>query len=122
MALGTPAYMSPEQATADPHVDHRADIYAVGAMAYELLTGRTPFLGATPQSILAAHVSDQAEPVSKYRDHVSAELDAVVMSRANEAIKQLYGQPTLTRSDLDSVSAEGIGEWAQWQESLEQLA
>jgi serine/threonine protein kinase len=41
--LGTPAYMAPEQATADPHVDHRADIYAVGVVAYELLTGRASF-------------------------------------------------------------------------------
>ena len=79
VALGTPAYMSPEQATADPHVDHRADIYAVGAMAYELLAGRTPFTGATPQSILAAHVTEQVDPVSKYRDHVSAELEALIM-------------------------------------------
>jgi serine/threonine protein kinase len=79
VALGTPAYMSPEQATADPHVDHRSDIYAVGAMAYELLAGRTPFVGATPQSILAAHVTERVDPVSKYRDHVSPELDAVLL-------------------------------------------
>jgi Tol biopolymer transport system component len=79
VALGTPAYMAPEQATADPHVDHRADIYALGALAYELLAGRAPFTGATPQSVLAAHVTEQAEPVSKYRDQVSGELEAVVM-------------------------------------------
>ncbi|MFQ5551073.1 MAG: protein kinase, partial [Gemmatimonadales bacterium] len=79
IALGTPAYMAPEQASADPHVDHRADIYAVGAMAYELLTGRTPFTSATPQAMLAAHVTEQVEPVSKHRNHVSAELEAVVM-------------------------------------------
>jgi Tol biopolymer transport system component len=79
VALGTPTYMAPEQATADPNVDHRADIYAVGVMAYELLAGRTPFQGASPQAVLAAHVTEQAEPVSKHRDHVSGDLEALVM-------------------------------------------
>jgi len=79
VALGTPAYMAPEQATADPHVDHRADIYAVGVMAYELLAGQTPFQRASPQAVLAAHVTEQADPVSKHRDQVSGELEAVIM-------------------------------------------
>jgi Tol biopolymer transport system component len=79
VALGTPAYMAPEQAAADPQVDHRADIYAVGALTYELLTGRPPFTGATPQAVLAAHVTQPADPVSRYRDQVSGELEAVVM-------------------------------------------
>jgi serine/threonine-protein kinase len=49
LAVGTPAYLSPEHAYADPHIDHRADIYAIGAVAYELLTGRPPFMGTTRQ-------------------------------------------------------------------------
>ena len=60
VALGTPSYMAPEQAAADPNLDHRVDIYAVGAMAYELLTGRPPFTGMTSQQILAAHVTQAA--------------------------------------------------------------
>jgi len=79
VALGTPAYMSPEQATADQNVDHRSDIYAVGAMAYELLAGRPPFQAATAQGVLAAQVTEAAEPVSKHRDQVSPELEILVM-------------------------------------------
>lgn len=79
VALGTPAYMSPEQATADPNVDQRADIYAVGVVAYELLTGRTPFDGVTPQQVLAAHVTEQPDPVSKHRPALSGALEQTVM-------------------------------------------
>jgi len=79
VALGTPAYMSPEQAAADPHIDHRADIYAVGAVAYEVLTGRTPFTGNTQQELLAAHVTQTPDPVTKYRESVPPALEQLVM-------------------------------------------
>ena len=79
VALGTPAYMAPEQAVADPHIDHRADIYAVGALAYELLTGRPPFTGRTAQEVLSAHVTETAEPVTKYRETVPSALAHLVM-------------------------------------------
>jgi TolB-like protein/tRNA A-37 threonylcarbamoyl transferase component Bud32 len=79
VALGTPAYMSPEQATADPSVDHRADVYAFGALAYELLTGQTPFAGRTPQGLLAAHVTELPEPIQRRRPALSPGLAALVM-------------------------------------------
>ncbi len=79
VAVGTPTYMSPEQAAADPNIDHRSDIYAVGVMAYELLTGRPPFVGATPQQVLAAHVTEAPDPVTKRRPAISPQLEAIIM-------------------------------------------
>ncbi|HEX9164697.1 MAG TPA: protein kinase, partial [Gemmatimonadales bacterium] len=79
VALGTPAYMSPEQAAADPHVDHRADLYAVGALAYEMLTGRPPFTGSNPQAVLAAHITQAPAPVTAHRDSVPPGLNELVL-------------------------------------------
>jgi eukaryotic-like serine/threonine-protein kinase len=79
VALGTPAYMAPEQAAADPHVDHRADLYAVGATAYEMLAGRPPFSGMSPQQVLATHRTTAPVPVSSVRQSVSPALNALVM-------------------------------------------
>ncbi len=79
VALGTPAYMAPEQAAADPHVDHRADIYAVGALAYEMLCGRPPFTAPTPQALLAAHITQTPDPATRYRPAISPQLNGLVM-------------------------------------------
>ncbi len=79
VALGTPTYMSPEQATADPGIDHRSDIYAIGVMAYEMLTGRTPFAGTTSQQVIAAHMTQSPDPVTRYRPGVPPALEALVM-------------------------------------------
>jgi tetratricopeptide (TPR) repeat protein len=79
VALGTPTYMAPEQASADPHVDHRADIYAVGVLAYELLAGQPPFSGTTPQDILAAHVTQEPQAVTTHRAAVPPALADLVM-------------------------------------------
>src|SRR5262245_61652019 len=79
VALGTPAYMAPEQASADPNIDHRADIYAFGILAYEVLTGQTPFVGRTPQILLAAHVTEAPDHVTKRRANIPPALAALVM-------------------------------------------
>ena len=70
LALGTPAYMSPEQAMGETNLDHRSDIYAVGALAYEMLTGVPPFDRATAQAVLAAHVLDTPPDVTVTRGEV----------------------------------------------------
>ena len=66
LVLGTPTYMAPEQAAGDP-IDHRADLYALGCVAYELLAGSPPFTGDTAQALLAAHLADEPEPITRRR-------------------------------------------------------
>ncbi len=79
LAVGTPAYMSPEQAAGSPDIDHRSDIYGLGAMAYEMLAGRTPFERRTVQAMLAAHVTDTPDRLGCHCDGLSAELEHVVI-------------------------------------------
>jgi serine/threonine-protein kinase len=79
VALGTPAYMAPEQASADPHVDHRADLYAVGVLGYELLAGRPPFTGTSSQEVLAAHVTQAPVPLATLRPSVPPAVAGVIM-------------------------------------------
>jgi serine/threonine-protein kinase len=78
MAIGTPAYMAPEQLAADPDADHRIDIYAVGLLAYELLSGRSPFVGTSPQATMAAQLTRVPDPLDTYRDDVPPALAAVI--------------------------------------------
>jgi tRNA A-37 threonylcarbamoyl transferase component Bud32/tetratricopeptide (TPR) repeat protein len=78
-SIGTPAYISPEQAAGDPDVDQRADIYSFGCMAFELLTGRAPFIAKTPQRLLAAHLSETPPSIAELRPDVPAPLAAMVM-------------------------------------------
>jgi serine/threonine-protein kinase len=78
MALGTPTYMAPEQAAADPNIDYRADLYAVGATAYEMLTGEPPFHGS-PQTVLVQHVTDEPVPITERRQTIPPPLARLVM-------------------------------------------
>jgi serine/threonine protein kinase len=79
VALGTPAYMAPEQASGDPQVDHRADIYALGVVTYEMLAGRPPFWGRVTTAVLAAHVVEAPEPIERLRPGIPPMLASLVM-------------------------------------------
>ncbi|MGK2963299.1 MAG: protein kinase domain-containing protein, partial [Gemmatimonadaceae bacterium] len=105
-SIGTPAYMSPEQAAADPDIDHRADIYAWGVVAYELLAGKHPFEGKTsPQQYLRAHLSENPPPLSEVAPSVPSAAADIVMralekepdarpQSADEILRQLGGTTT----------------------------
>ncbi len=80
MAIGTPAYMAPEQLAGDIAADHRIDIYALGLLAYELLKGRSPFAATTPQRVLAAVLTQDPPPLIDVRGDVPRRLSEIVMS------------------------------------------
>ena len=79
MSLGTPAYMAPEQALGDPNTDHRADLYAWGVVAWEMLAGAHPFAGrTTPQAMVAAHVSDAPPLLASRRPDIPPALATII--------------------------------------------
>jgi serine/threonine protein kinase len=77
--IGTPAYMAPEQASADTGTDHRADIYALGVMGYEMLAGSSPFHANSAQSMLVAHLTQVPESLSRQRPSVPPALAQIIM-------------------------------------------
>lgn len=85
MSLGTPTYISPEQAVGDPDLDHRADIYSLGVMAYEMLSGHPPFAGRSAQMVMAAHANQLPEPIAKKRSDAPVALTQIVMKCLEKA-------------------------------------
>jgi Tol biopolymer transport system component/tRNA A-37 threonylcarbamoyl transferase component Bud32 len=109
VALGTPAYMSPEQATADPMADHRSDIYSLGVMGYELLAGTPPFPGKNPQQVLAAHVTEIPEPITKHRANLPPALANVIMRCLEKKPADRFQNAEEVRQQLEIVSTPVSG-------------
>jgi serine/threonine-protein kinase len=125
LAVGTPRYMAPEQCAADPNVDHRADIYALGVMGYELLTGNPPFTGRAPQAVVAAHLTEAPVPVAEVRPTVPPDLAALIMrclakrpadrlQRTEELLRQLETLSSLLGSGATRSTPWGSGR-RRWQ-------
>jgi eukaryotic-like serine/threonine-protein kinase len=85
VSVGTPHYMSPEQAAGDSNVDARTDIYALGVVLYEMLAGEPPFTGATTQAVFHRVMSEEPRPLSQHRKSIPPHVEAAV-ARALEKV------------------------------------
>jgi serine/threonine-protein kinase len=123
IALGRPAYTSPEQAGADPNVDYRADIYSFGCVAYEMLCGESPFTGRLVQEMVAAHITQIPVSITSRRANVPEPLASPVMrclekrpddrpQAATEVLAALDG--VATPPDGTTASREGRRRRVRW--------
>ena len=100
--LGTASYLSPEQAQGQP-VDVRSDIYSLGCVLFEMVTGRPPFPGDSPVTVASKHVLEQPTPPSQINGDVSPDLDAVILRALAKNPANRYQSATEMREDLERV-------------------
>jgi serine/threonine-protein kinase len=107
IAIGTPHYMSPEQATGDREVDARTDVYALGTVLYEALAGEPPFTGPTAQSILSRVLMETARPLSATRPGISPGASAVIMKALARAPAERFQTAAEMAAALQSAATGG---------------
>lgn len=101
MMVGTPAYLSPEQIDGDT-VDGRTDVYSLGCLLYELLTGRPPFLGDSPFAVMNQHLTKAPDPPSAHRPDVPESVDALVRCTLAKTPDARHPDAGALRADLES--------------------
>jgi serine/threonine protein kinase len=102
--LGSPAYLSPEQGRAEA-IDHRADLYSLGVLLFELLTGRLPFDGETPMQVVARHVNDPP-PAPSQMVGIHPRLDAIVLRMLSKRPDQRHPSAAALHADLAELMAD----------------
>ncbi|HVE36417.1 MAG TPA: protein kinase [Gemmatimonadaceae bacterium] len=110
MAIGTPAYMSPEQISSDPTIDHRADLYSFGCLAYEILSGRSPFAGRAAHQLFAAHLSERPASVETLRPDCPASLARLVTQclEKDPARRPISAHEILRALDSSTAATTGV--------------
>jgi tRNA A-37 threonylcarbamoyl transferase component Bud32 len=103
MVLGTPLYMSPEQARGDDELDHRVDIYALGVIMYEAATGRVPFIGNNYLSVISQVLNEDAKPAREIVPELSEEFEAIVMRAMSKDRRERYGDAQEILADLSAL-------------------
>ena len=103
MGIGTPEYMAPEQATGQP-VDYRADVYALGIVLYELVTGRKPFTGDTPVAVLLKHVQEPIPSARQFAPTLPDEFMLVLSKALAKNVSDRYENMTAFAEDLQRLS------------------
>jgi len=109
LVAGTASYLAPELALGEPG-DHRVDLYALGVMMYELLTGRLPFSGDDPLSVVSQHIHAPVVPPQRYNPAISAELQAIVLKLLAKHANERYAHAGEVRRELAPLLAELRGE------------
>lgn len=105
MSLGTPQYMAPEQAMGERNVDARADVYALGAVTYEMLAGEPPFTGPTAQAIVAKVMTERARPLHTVRDTVPEYVEIGVATALEKLPADRFASAALFAASLDRANA-----------------
>ena len=104
IAVGTPRYISPEQARGDPMVDHRSDIYSLGITLFHLVAGEAPFSGDTGIVVLSKHIYEEVPPLSEKRADVSRDFESIVLKATRKNPDDRYETAELMLRQLEAVA------------------